>query len=394
MQRLRALQRHRGGRRIVMVAHLHIAGLGGAEEVTRRLVGEWRSAGHGVVLVTYDDLPRVIRWRLRRLVFPYFVAYWLWQGRAGQLDIIDATTGDTWLYGKFRRRRAAVLAVRSHALEMLGEKAHQQELSANGQRPQWLRQLYYGRWMLWEVRASLRYADVVRLLSAEEHDFCVHELGLPVSKLRVAPNGISERWLAQDVATASDPIGIAVVGRWEALKGVATLVPALTAIVRAHPCTRVHLLGTGSAPVDVRQSFPADLQQMLNVVEAFDPSELEHHLRDCHIYVSASHTEGFSLALAQAMASGLAPVATRVGAAPGLLDDHPDLLFDVGDVDGCVERVVRLIRDREYLQQMRRAARERVSTLSWSNVAASTIDSYLDEGASTMLASSSGISPS
>ena len=49
-----------------------------------------------------------------------------------------------------------------------------------------------------------------------------------------------------------------------------------------------------------------------------DPAEL---IRQCHVYVQPSISEGFGLALVEAMGCGVPVIATAVGGAPEIIKD-------------------------------------------------------------------------
>jgi glycosyltransferase involved in cell wall biosynthesis len=66
------------------------------------------------------------------------------------------------------------------------------------------------------------------------------------------------------------------------------------------------------------------------------------------VFVSASHTESFGLALAEAMASGTAVVATETeGAREIIKPGASGLLVSIGDVDKLAEVISRLLKDRD-----------------------------------------------
>jgi glycosyltransferase involved in cell wall biosynthesis len=363
----------------VVILHSSMTVKGGAEEVTRRLTSAWRGSGHAVEVLSYDDLPRLPP-RLRRVVMAWFVLCWLLRSRAGSwADVIDSSTGDTWLYGRLTRRasRHALLVTRSHGLEPLGELAHQRELRARGRRPGRLRQLYFAHWLLWEVRQSLRCADLVRVLSSSERAYCVESLGLPPARVVVGPNGFPDELAVDPGQLTAGGMRLAMIGRWQFLKGSAEARDLVAACLRALPEARASILGTGAAEPAVLADFPEDVRARVTVVASYPPDTLSELLRGHHIYLSMSHSEGFSLGLLEAMACGLAPVVTAVGAAPDLIaDGRNGRLVEVGDVAAAVEAVRALSADDAGLEAVRRAARSSVIELSWSSVAESTLAGY------------------
>ncbi|MBM3755468.1 MAG: N-acetyl-alpha-D-glucosaminyl L-malate synthase BshA [Acidobacteria bacterium] len=81
-------------------------------------------------------------------------------------------------------------------------------------------------------------------------------------------------------------------------------------------------------------------------------------LREAHVLLMPSEMESFGLAALEGMASGVVPVATRVGGVPELIREGVSgFLCDVGDVDGQAARVVRLLDDCTRCETMAAAAR-------------------------------------
>jgi N-acetyl-alpha-D-glucosaminyl L-malate synthase BshA len=76
------------------------------------------------------------------------------------------------------------------------------------------------------------------------------------------------------------------------------------------------------------------------------------------LMVMPSQLESFGLAALEAMACKVPPIATRVGGVPELIDhEETGLLYAVGDVDGMAQGAIRLLNDRDRLEEMRDTAR-------------------------------------
>jgi L-malate glycosyltransferase len=81
------------------------------------------------------------------------------------------------------------------------------------------------------------------------------------------------------------------------------------------------------------------------------------------VFVSASETESFGLAMAEAMAAGTSVVATRTEGAHEIIEDQKTgLLVPIGDVDRIANAVVALLSDPERRRTMSAQAHEAAKT--------------------------------
>jgi glycosyltransferase involved in cell wall biosynthesis len=91
--------------------------------------------------------------------------------------------------------------------------------------------------------------------------------------------------------------------------------------------------------------------------------EAEKLLCALDVFVSASETESFGLAIAEAMAAGTAVVATETEGAKELIEDQKTgVLVPIGDVAGMSEAVGRLLADPERRREMGVQAQEAANT--------------------------------
>ena len=76
---------------------------------------------------------------------------------------------------------------------------------------------------------------------------------------------------------------------------------------------------------------------------------LEHYAA-AHVFVLPSYNEGMSVALLEAMASGLAVVVTPTGGTPELVEPEVNgFIFDWADVDGLTTHLRRFAQDRSLV---------------------------------------------
>lgn len=94
---------------------------------------------------------------------------------------------------------------------------------------------------------------------------------------------------------------------------------------------------------------------------AVPADEVAERLREADIFLHASHSEGISNAVLEAMACGLPVVCTDAGGMREAVRDGIDgLVVPVRDVEAMAEALVKLARDPELRRRMGEAARQRV----------------------------------
>jgi glycosyltransferase involved in cell wall biosynthesis len=308
--------------------------------------------------------------------FPWRVAAALAR-RAGDYDIVDASTGDAWLWGSLTpsARRGAALIARAHGLEHTVDEAVRSE----GQQVSWKYPLYHGGFRLWEVRRSLRTSDHCVMLNSIDEGYARDRLGVPADRVSVLPNGIRSHFLAADDVVASDdgPLRLCFLGSWIPRKGVHVLGEALAELERLGVDYELSLLGTQAGEAEVLAGLPEPARSRARVVPSFANEELPALLSRSEVLVFPSLSEGSSVALLEAMACGLVPVATRVGAAEDLIEDgRSGILVNAGDASALAAGVAALNGAKTRLLAIRKVAQETARGYSWENVAGHTEKLY------------------
>lgn len=324
-----------------------------------------------------DERPVSVHHQMR---FPWLVAAHLARHR-DRFDVIDASTGDAWLWAALGRpgaRPAPALVTRSHGLEHVAAESARHAATTIGPPLSWKYPIYHGGFRLWEVKQSLRRADQSILLNPIDRDFVRDRLGVPEERLSVIHNGIADHFQqVPPVGPAPDgPVRLAFIGRWTTYKGNHTLVAATEQLADRGLDFSLTVLGAGDA-ADVVSDFRADVRQRVTVVPSYANSELPQLLAGHELFVFPSRSEGANASLIEAMACGLAPVATAVGAAPEVIKPGDNgMLFQVDDAHALADAVTQLAADRPRLQRMRTLAQETARDYSWAHVAEQTLEVY------------------
>jgi len=160
------------------------------------------------------------------------------------------------------------------------------------------------------------------------------------------------------LALKADDQVLGCVARFDPVKQHEALVRALPLVAKQHPKAVLLLVGEGpekervdrlAAELDVRVVSPGAIGWEANVYSS------------CDLYVSASSKEGLPLAPLEAMASGLAVVATNVPGHRDVVDRDTGLLVppDAG-APGLAAAIASLLGDPERRRRMGQAGRARV----------------------------------
>jgi glycosyltransferase involved in cell wall biosynthesis len=186
------------------------------------------------------------------------------------------------------------------------------------------------------------------------------------------------RELSQEHQRDQTSFDVVFVGHVSQAKGAPDLIRATAKARTRIPRIRVDLVGqaiehdtnTDFLPRDQPSPMgPRALAEAVGVSEiltfrgAVPVDQVSDFLRRADLFVSPSYSEGFSVAMLEAMAAGLPLVLTRVGAAPEVLDADVNCIFvDPGAPDQLAAAIVRLAEDAELRARMGAANRELVAS--------------------------------
>ena len=94
---------------------------------------------------------------------------------------------------------------------------------------------------------------------------------------------------------------------------------------------------------------------------------LRDRYRASHVFVFPSCSDGFGLALLEAMACGLPAIASEASIAPEIITAECGFISPVGDLDRLVELLRWMNRHQDELPALGREARAQAAGFTWSN---------------------------
>jgi glycosyltransferase involved in cell wall biosynthesis len=193
------------------------------------------------------------------------------------------------------------------------------------------------------------------MVSAERH-----ERFLPARRT-VIRSGVEFGRYSQARPGLEGPLRMIHVGALEPRKGQEYAVEAVALLRDAGVQTTLTLVGSGSDEAMLRQKVTdAGLNEV--VIFAGPQADPRGLLTSADLFVFPSRQEGFAIALLEAMAHGLAVVATAVGGnSEALVDGKGGRLVPPQDAPALAAAIAELARDRSKLAEMARFNRERVA---------------------------------
>ncbi|MGI6600985.1 MAG: glycosyltransferase family 4 protein [Dethiobacteria bacterium] len=159
---------------------------------------------------------------------------------------------------------------------------------------------------------------------------------------------------------SKDALLVGTAARFAPQKGLSYFVKAAAVLAPLFPQMRFLIIGDGPGrPALEKLARQLGLGRRLSFSGYC--TDLPRRLAGIDIFVLPSLTEGFSLTVLEAAASGCAVVASRVGGIPEVITDGVHgLLVPPADVAALARAIASLARDPEQARRLGRACRERV----------------------------------
>jgi glycosyltransferase involved in cell wall biosynthesis len=212
-----------------------------------------------------------------------------------------------------------------------------------------------------------RDADLVFSFSGKIREIIERRIGVPAERIVEIPNGINANWLSEDMPSTGLRRSLLFIGRWERRKGIEELTKAL--LTTAELDFEMHFVG----PIPEDRKLPLPHVHYHGTVT--DDGAMQQIIDAADCLICPSHSEGMPTVILEAMARGLAVIATDVGATREIVNDNIGILLPDArppTIDAAIRDFV--LWDEDTLQQKKKASRESAAEYTWEKVAAKTID--------------------
>ncbi|MEN9251478.1 MAG: glycosyltransferase family 4 protein [Thermostichales cyanobacterium BF4_bins_65] len=209
---------------------------------------------------------------------------------------------------------------------------------------------------------SLAHYDCTIVFSQIQREV-LHKLGVPWERLEVIPNGVDVNRFCPGPSGIKEELGVERLfvyqGRIAPEKNVEAMLRAWRA-ARMGPTARLVIVGDGPLLPTLR-TFYHERHGVTWLGYVGDEQRRIEILRGADVLILPSLIEGLSLSLLEAMACGVAVVATDVGADGEVLAGGAGILMQPQRVTQDLQTLLPLLRDQpEFTQLLGMKARQRV----------------------------------
>lgn len=181
-----------------------------------------------------------------------------------------------------------------------------------------------------EESIASRFSDRIVAVSPELKEHLVKVVHFPAKKIDVILNGVNTETFAprgkperlmNEFKIGTDTKIVGTIGRLRKIKDQQTLIRAFGIIKDKIPNSRLFLVGDGPLK-DELSKLASNIDSQGRIVLAGVRDDIPDWLNLFDVFVLSSLSEGTSVSLLEAMASGTAPVVTAVGGNVSIVDNE------------------------------------------------------------------------
>lgn len=217
------------------------------------------------------------------------------------------------------------------------------------------------------VKFNIKHADYVFSYGGKISGI-ITGLGVSADRVIEIPAGIPEYWLSDRPSGNNAVRKFIFVGRFERRKGIEELNSVLRNLIASRSSFTIDFIGE----IPTGKKISSDKVHYHGAVR--DESVLRDLLKSADVLVCPSHSEGMPNVIMEAMASGLAVIATDVGATSEIVSSSNGWLLSQVSVAALERSMTDAIAcgDTE-LTKKKEHSLEKARTLRWTSIAEKTI---------------------
>lgn len=223
------------------------------------------------------------------------------------------------------------------------------------------------RWFRRRTPYNFVISDSEWLRRSLTHDY-------PTNRVQWIPNGVDVSLFFPDPTkkiNGDEELHLFYPGRFVWLKGHTVLVDAFSQVIESGLKAKLHLAGYGPL-LETIQRRVSSLNLDAHVIfhGSIRKEEMPALYRQMDIFVSPSFSEGLSVSMLEAMASGLPIISTEIEAVEGILNDQQSEIVPVNDISALAGAIIKLAERPELRRAMGEWGRKEAETkYTWDMVA-------------------------
>ena len=198
----------------------------------------------------------------------------------------------------------------------------------------------------------------------------------------IIPNAVNVQDFknAEPMMNLKDKVNLLYVGRLERRKGLIHLLRAYRKLTLHQDNLRLIVVGGGSLGKNERRFLENNSSMDVLFTGEISDYEKFNYFKSADIFCSPSvGQESFGIVLLEAMASGVAVVASNIaGYASVIRDNENGLLFDVENSDSLYEALTELLSNKELKDRLTKSASLFVKDFDWSEISQKILSFYCD----------------
>jgi glycosyltransferase involved in cell wall biosynthesis len=215
---------------------------------------------------------------------------------------------------------------------------------------------------------GFKKADLVFVLNNDDSAY-LEKKGVTSSKVVVIKNGYFEYSFVEKKINNTNSIVFLFNASWLKRKGIDLLIYAFSRILLQKKETKLIIAGTNTTEQFILSQFNLTCHHQIKVIPHFTSEEEKGIYADADIFILPSYIEGQSLALLQAMAMGLCPIAANNSGQKDVIQHMQNgLLFETGNKDKFYDTILWCIENYNMVNQFGANAKHSLLGNNWSNV--------------------------
>lgn len=208
-----------------------------------------------------------------------------------------------------------------------------------------------------------RWTDKTIAVSKPVADFLI-ERGFEKKKIIVIPNGIKEEFIKTSPIEKPDemPFVLGSVGSLNSVKNYRNIILAIAKVKKLDSKINIHYQIVGEGPEEKRLKSLAKKKKIEEIVHFVGRAEsVAERLRHFTVFINASKSESFGLAVGEAMAVGLPVIVSKIPALESLVGNQTGIFINPKDPDDIANAILKLTGDKSMRLKMGKAGKKRIA---------------------------------